>query len=170
MDLKYRPFTGEGSCQDPIIGNIAGHSHDKRSTRGHIRRQTTTASTPGYITTDDFGSDGDDTAHTAIPYYYQPNDLQANASFPTNGSVPDTIDLVFLDYIGANYIIPALTKAAAALTGADAGKGKNYTAADFQYYMPIEFTTNSYLPVYAKITPEWQADVPSCPVGKGVGY
>jgi hypothetical protein len=84
--------------------------------------------------------------------------------------LPETIDLVFLDYIGANFIIPALTKAAAALTGADTGKGKNYTSADFLYYMPREFTTNSYLPAFAKISPEWQANVPNCPVGKGVGF
>jgi hypothetical protein len=116
-----------------------------------------TSLVPGYNTTDDFGSDGDDTPHSKIPYYSQPNDLQANASFPTDGSTPETVDLVFLDYIGNYYVIPALAKL-----------GANYTKADIEEYLPMEFTTNSYVPAYAKL--EWQANVPDCPVGKGVGY
>lgn len=108
------------------------------------------------MTTDDFGADGDDTPHSAIPSYRQPNDLQANASFPATG-LPDTVDLVFLDFIGANYVIPALTKA-----------GGKYTKEDISYYVDKEFTTNSYLPAYAR--KYWQGNVPNCPVGRGVGY
>jgi hypothetical protein len=85
-----------------------------------------------------------------------PNDVQANASFPTDGSNPDTVDLVFLDFI-ASYVIKALN-----------GIGGNYSVSQAQYYLPKEFTTNSYLPAYAKIA--WQKNVPNCPVGKGVGF
>lgn len=46
--------------------------------------------------------------------------------------------------------------------------GAKYTIKDVSYYLPKTFTTNSYLPAYAKIA--WQANVPNCPVGQGVGY
>ncbi|KAL8684919.1 MAG: hypothetical protein Q9218_008071, partial [Villophora microphyllina] len=122
----------------------------------NLRNRQAPALTPGYTTTDDFGTNGDDTPHSRIPYYPQPNDLQANASFPVTG-LPDTVDLVFLDFIGTGYIIPALNKL-----------GGKYSASDISYYLPKSFTTNSYLPEYAK--KYWQAGVPNCPVGQGVGY
>lgn len=131
------------------------HVH-RDMTRGLDRRSETV--TPGYVTSDDFGSDGDDTVHSAIPSYPQPNNIQANASFPTDGSLPDTVDLIFLDFIGSKYVIPALQKVAPG----------QYTASDISYYMPKTFTTNSYLPAYAKKA--WQANVPNCPVGEGVGF
>ena len=46
--------------------------------------------------------------------------------------------------------------------------GGSYTSADVSYYLPETFTTNSYLPAYAKIA--WQANVPNCPVGAGIGF
>ena len=104
---------------------------------------------------DDFGTDGDDTIHSAIPYYTQPNYFEANASFPTDGSTPATVDLVFLDFIDTD-VVAALKNA-----------GATYTLADVSYYLPKTFTTNSYLPAYAKLA--WQANVPNCPVGEGVG-
>lgn len=158
----YAPFTGADTCLDPILGYISGESsltsRSQSSTRGIIRRQNTSP-VPGYTTTDDFGTDGDDTIHSVIPYYEQPNDLQANASFPTNGSLPSVVDLVFLDYIGEDYVIPALQ-----------GLGANYTVDDITYYLPESFTTNDYLPAYAKVAESWQAEVPNCPVGAGVGF
>ena len=69
--------------------------------------------------------------------------------------MPATVDLVFLDYIATD-VLAALKSA-----------GASYTAADVSYYLPKSFTTNSYLPAYAKIA--WQAGVPNCPVGEGVG-
>jgi hypothetical protein len=139
-------------CIDPPIT----HDHiGKRSYSGGklIRRQTT--ETPGYTTTDDFGTDGDDTAHSKIPFYTMPNDVQANASFPTDGSTPEAVDLVFLDFI-ASYVINALN-----------GIGGSYSTNDVDYYMDPSFTTNSYFQEYAKIA--WQDRVPNCPVGEGVG-
>ena len=135
--------------------SLRRRSESLLKTRGKSSLQKR-AITPGYVTKDDFGTDGDDTLHTAIPFYSQPNDFQANASFPTDGSLPDTVDLIFLDFI-AEDVIPALAQT-----------GMNYTTDDVQQYLPTTFTTNSYLPLYAKSAPDWQANVPNCPVGAGV--
>jgi hypothetical protein len=124
--------------------------------RGHTRRQTVV--TPGYTTTDDFGTDGDDTPHSKIPSYSQPNYAAGNASFPTDGTTPASVDVIFLDYF-ADTVVSVLNQLGGATT---------YTSADVQYYLPPSFTTQSYLPVYAKQF--WQANVPNCPVGQGVGY
>lgn len=175
-DFGFAPLTGD-ACPDGTIP----HDHDTlkpRSiplTRGLHRRQST-ATNPGYTTTgdfpfhslsspasscayfvpDDFGTDGDDTPHSKIPNYPQPNDIQAKGAFPTDGSDPKAVDLVFLDFIAKDYVIPALQSL-----------GAKYTVKDVQEYLPVTFTTNSYLPVYAKLA--WQKDVPNCPVGTGVG-
>jgi hypothetical protein len=139
-------------CIDPPI------THDALNRRSYpsgrlLRRQSVVS--PGYVTTDDFGTDGDDTLHTRISNYPQPNDLQANASFPMDGSEPATVDLVFLDFI-VSYILNALKSV-----------GSNYTMSDVQYYLPKSFTTNNYFKQYAK--ENWQANMPNCPVGAGVG-
>lgn len=153
----YNPSQSDAdACIDPPSA-IVGGALSKR-TPGRIIRRQTVLTTPGYTTTDDFGTDGDDTVHSAIPYYSVPNDFQANGSFPTNGSVPDTVDMIFLDFI-AEDVVDALN-----------GLGGDYSDADVSYYLPKTFTTNSYLPVYAKLAADWQANVPNCPVGLGVGY
>lgn len=153
-DFDFAPLTGDG-CVDPTIGSVSSHASLKaRSNHGVIRRQSSKL-TPGYTTTDDFGSDGDDTPHSKIPYYSQPQYIQANASFPADKSTPKSVDLIFLDYIATN-VLSALKSV-----------GPSYTKADVSYYLPESFTTNSYLPAYAKLA--WQANVPSCPVGVGVG-
>ena len=159
-EFGFGQMTGE-QCVD---ASITAHADSLRRransipmTRGKHRLQKRTI-TPGYTTTDDFGTDGDDTLHSAIPFYEQPNDFQANASFPTNGSLPATIDLIFLDFIASDVI------------GALAQTGLNYTEDQVQQYLPPAFDTNAYLPAYAKQAPDWQANVPNCPVGLGVGY
>lgn len=141
------------TCMDPTISIISGQVGELK-TRGITRRQTVV--TPGYTTTDDFGTDGDDTPHSKIPYYSTPNYVAGNASFPGDGTTPDSVDVVFLDYF-ASTVIKILNQ----LGGA-------YTIADVAYYMPETFTTQSYLPLYAQ--QYWQANVPNCPVGQGVGY
>ncbi|KAL8812384.1 MAG: hypothetical protein Q9223_001079 [Gallowayella weberi] len=150
------PLIPTDACTAPDDHAKAKNSRVHRRAEPLTRNRRATALTPGYVTTDDFGTNGDDTPHSAIPFFSQPNDVQANASFPTTG-LPETVDLVFLDFIGANYVIPALTKA-----------GGKYSKEDISYYVDKAFTTNSYLPAYAK--KYWQANVPNCPVGKGVGY
>jgi hypothetical protein len=155
-DQEDSSMTHADGCIDPTIGLIAGsyHEHDLKP-RGIVRRQTVTT-TPGYTTTDDFGTDGDDTLHTTIPSYSQPNYVQGNASFPTDGTQPETVDVVFLDYF-AGTVVTILNK----LGGA-------YKTSDVNYYVDRSFTTQSYLPAYARHY--WQANVPNCPVGQGVGY
>ncbi|CAA9956952.1 hypothetical protein P3342_000656 [Pyrenophora teres f. teres] len=124
---------------------------------GRLTRRQYTATNPGYTTQDDFGTDGDDTVYSSVLNYSQPNDLQANASFPLDGSTPKTVDLVFLDFI-ASYIVGALNTP---------DVGCDFSLEQVSYYMDESFTTNSYLSAYAKVA--WQADVPNCPVGKGIG-
>jgi len=154
-DFNFSPVLADRDiCIDPPLTHASGMT--KRSNARIIRRQAADPS-PGYTTTDDFGKDGDDTTHKAIPYYSQPNDLQANGSFPTNGSLPDTVDLVFLDFIAKNIV--------AALNEPDVGG--NFSLGEVSYYLPETFTTNSYLPAYAKVA--WQKNVPNCPVGTGIG-
>jgi hypothetical protein len=143
------------TCLDPPL--LHDKQHKRTVSSGKLIRRQNTAPSPGYITRDDFGTDGDDTVHSKIPNYPQPNDLQANGSFPTDGSLPQSVDLVFLDFI-ASYVLNALQKA---------GSPKNYTTADVNYYLPKSFTTNSYLPAYAKVA--WQKNINNCPVGAGIG-
>jgi hypothetical protein len=152
-DWGYMPQVKD-SCMDPTIGLVTGETGELRA-RGHTRRQTVV--TPGYTTTDDFGSDGDDTPHSTIHSYAQPNYAAGNASFPTDGTTPATVDVIFLDYF-ASTVVSVLNKLG----------GTTYTTANVQYYMPPNFTTQSYLPLYAQ--KYWQANVPNCPVGQGVGY
>ena len=145
------------TCIDPPITFHYDGVQRRSKQGGRLIRRQSTAPTFGPTTADDFGTDGDDTIHSPIPNYPQPNDLQANASFPADGSKPKTVDLVFLDFIG-KYIVNALNKPEV---------GGNFSLDQVTYYMDKEFTTNSYLPAYAKIA--WQVNVPNCPVGEGVG-
>jgi len=146
------------SCIDPEISIIDTRSFSSPAssikTRGVNRRQAIVS--PGYTTRDDFGTDGDDTPHSAIPSFPQPNYVAGNGSFPEDGSTPDVVDVVFLDYF-ASTVVTILNQL-----------GGSYTAADVAYYMDPSFTTQNYLPEYAKKF--WQADVPTCPVGAGVGF
>ena len=99
-----------------------------------------------------FNSDGDDTPHSAIPSYPLPVYVQANASFPLTGK-PATVDLVFLDYIQSD------------VTGVLSTLGVKVSDSQVKQYLPKSFTTNSYLPLYAK---EFWSKGPVCPVGQGV--
>ena len=149
--LGSMPQMGDG-CIDPTISLITLSQELK--VRGIFRRQTVV--TPGYTTTDDFGPDGDDTVHSKIPQYSQPNYVQGNASFPTDGTTPATVDVIFLNYF-ASTVVSILNKL-----------GGKYTSADVNQYRPPTYTTQSYLPAYAQ--KYWQANVPNCPVVHGVGY
>ncbi|KAL4904237.1 hypothetical protein BDW74DRAFT_33426 [Aspergillus multicolor] len=53
---------------------------------------------PGYTTTDDLGTDGDDTIHSTIAFYDVPNCIGALA--PNGGfATLETVDLVYIDFI-----------------------------------------------------------------------
>ena len=152
-DFNFQSFTGADGCVDDLYhGSTSPHTALKP--RSLTRRQAPIPTLdPGYTTKDDFGSDGDDTPHSPIPNYSVPNDLQANASFPTDGTAPSTVDLIFLDFIAPN-VIQALQSI-----------GGNYTTNQVSYYLPQSFTTNSYLPSYAQ---QYWSKGP-CAVGDPVG-
>ncbi|KAJ9645683.1 hypothetical protein H2199_002722 [Coniosporium tulheliwenetii] len=140
-------------CVDPPIHR--DHVQARSITAGRVIRRQSTDIVPGYVTRDDFGTDGDDTIHSPIPNYPRPNVVQGNGSFPKDGSTPETVDLVFYDFI-ESYVLDALVRA-----------GGNYTDSDVALYMPEDFTSNSYLPAYAMQF--WRFNG-SCPVGGGVGF
>ncbi|CZT49261.1 related to Ser/Thr protein phosphatase family protein [Rhynchosporium secalis] len=153
LGLNYNSMPSmKDTCVDPTIGFISSTTELK--IRGITRRQSVT--TPGYVTTDDFGSDGDDTPHVKIPNYIQPNYIQGNGSFPVDGSTPAVVDVVFFDYFAAT-VVKVLN-----------GFGGAYTLADVSYYVDEKYNAQNYLPDYAKL--KWQANVPRCPVGEGIGY
>lgn len=157
-DFGFSPILADrDTCIDPPLTHHYEGLTRRSKQGGRLIRRQSTSPTPGYTTTDDFGTDGDDTVHSRIPDYPQPNDLQANASFPLDGSMPETVDLVFLDFI-ASYIVNALNQP---------DVGGDFSLDQVSYYMDKSFTTNSYLPAYAKIA--WQDNVPNCPVGEGIG-
>lgn len=153
VDFNFSPLTLEDSCIDPPISR--NHLSTRSYAGGRIIRRQSTELTPGPTTRDDFGTDGDDTPHSRIPFYSQPTYLQANASLPSSGD-PQTVDLIFLDFI-ARDVVSALNR----------NGGTNYSLANVAYYMDRSFTSNSYLPAYARL--EWQENVPNCPVGEAVG-
>jgi hypothetical protein len=148
-DLGAMPLLTHDSCIDPTMGAIEASTDLK--TRGVQRR--TQVVTPGYVTTDDFGTDGDDTPHSQIPNYPVPGYFQGQDGFPASGT-PTSVDLIFLDFIVSDVL------------GVLKSLGATYTVADASHYLPASgpnaFTTQYYLLAYAKIA--WQANVPNCPV------
>ena len=157
-DFGFSPILADrDTCLDPALTHHYEGVTRRSKQGGRLIRRQSTAPNPGYTTKDDFGTDGDDTVHSAIPNFSQPNDLQANASFPLDGSMPKTVDLVFLDFI-ASYIVDALNQP---------DVGGDFSVDQVEYYIDESFTTNSYLPAYAKVA--WQENVPNCPVGEGIG-
>jgi hypothetical protein len=84
-------------CVDPMVAplgarDVFDHSHLHTA----VTRRQVVDLTAGYTTTDDFGTDGDDTAHSEIPYYAIPDFFQGEGGF-VDGACTDTADLVFLD-------------------------------------------------------------------------
>ncbi|ETN42767.1 uncharacterized protein HMPREF1541_01925 [Cyphellophora europaea CBS 101466] len=63
---------------------------------------------PGYTTTDDGGTDGDDTVHSPISFYRVPNVVQSTVN-PAGGLIPDDtpVDVVFNEFIQP-YLLLAL--------------------------------------------------------------
>lgn len=146
----------EGVCSNPPYTSMQA-KRDTLASRSVTRRGPDSIElTSGHTTTDDFGSDGDDTPHSKIPHFEYPNDVQANASFPTDGSTPETVDLIFVSFLGARWVVPALESV-----------GGQYTADNIQLYMPEDFLSNQVFPLYAAA--EWQENMPHCPVGGVIG-
>ncbi|OAA48974.1 Ser/Thr protein phosphatase family [Beauveria brongniartii RCEF 3172] len=84
--------------------------------------------TDGYTTVDDIGNDGDDTVHKPVEFNTVPNCIQSKIDFPEDGSEPETVDLVFLDFVQP-WIVVALK-----FSGGTQGAG------DVQKYMDGTFT------------------------------
>lgn len=81
-------------CEEPLM---TGNETSKLlAFKGITKRQEVVDRVPGYTTIDDFGSDGDDTIHSPIPYYEVPQYYQGAGGFGTEGCT-DVADVVFVD-------------------------------------------------------------------------
>ncbi|KAH8895009.1 phosphoprotein phosphatase [Thozetella sp. PMI_491] len=133
------------TCVNPIIGHV--ERRGEIETLGATRRQVVDE-TPGYTTVDDFGSDGDDTAHSKIPNYAIPNYFMGTGGFPASGN-PDVVDLVFVDISSIESFVLSIL-------------GSSYSAADVTPYVAANFTSQDYLIPY--VEQKWSANVPNCPL------
>ncbi|KAF2970400.1 hypothetical protein GQX73_g3246 [Xylaria multiplex] len=132
--LGYMPVERD-ICVDPLVEPLSEIKRDGElwsSLRGVTRRQVVDL-VPGYTTKDDWGTDGDDTAHSEIPYYDIPDFFQGAAGFDENGEA-DVVDVVFVDF-----------------------------SQDVDYYISSNFTTRDYLPLFIKQSEAFQAGYPDCP-------
>ncbi|KAM4055274.1 hypothetical protein HRG_006070 [Hirsutella rhossiliensis] len=134
--------TPRDECTDPTLGFMS--RRDLRETRGVVRRQE--AVVPGYATSDDWGDDGDDTEHSEIPSHKIPNYWETRASFPEDGSKPDKVDVIFLDFIKKRVLD---------------NLGEEF-ADTVQCYIDCSFSSQDLLLPYAKLA--WQANKDNCPV------
>ncbi|UNI21468.1 hypothetical protein JDV02_007456 [Purpureocillium takamizusanense] len=141
-DLVSMPVP-EDECTNPTLGYMS--RRDIREERGVVRRQE--AVVPGYVTKDDWGTDGDDTEHSEIPNYTIPPYWEARASFPKDGSNPDKVDLIFFDFIKTKVLN-------------DLGAG--YTDDMVQCYVNCSFSSQDFMLPYAKLA--WQENKDNCPV------
>ncbi|KAG4440478.1 hypothetical protein IFR05_004013 [Cadophora sp. M221] len=139
------------SCQDPTLDFISGHN-GRRDLGVTLRQRVVT---PGYTTVDDFGTEGDDTPHSHIPEYPIPKYVQGLGGFPSDGTDPNVVDVIFLDYFASKVV------------GILRDLGANYTVADVDFYLDKTFSVQQAMIAYAK--ENWQANMPSCPGGPGVG-
>ena len=86
--------------------------------------------TPGYTTKDDAGSTGDDTIHSPITFHQVPNVIQSIIKSPNETGDPETVDLVFLDFIQP-YVLMALKFVGLDFADADTEaymEGENFTS------------------------------------------
>ncbi|KAI0157845.1 ser/Thr protein phosphatase family [Xylariaceae sp. FL1272] len=140
--LGYMPVERD-ICVDPIVEPRSEIKRDQ-GTVGTTRRQVVDLE-PGYATTDDFGSDGDDTPHSAIPYYSIPDFFQGAAGFDENGQA-DVVDVIFVDFIESDVL---------------AILGSEYSD-QVTYYISEDYTTRDYLPQFVKESDIFQAGLPDC--------
>ncbi|KAI0533274.1 ser/Thr protein phosphatase family [Xylaria digitata] len=146
--LGYMPVERD-ICVDPLVEPLSEIKRDGElwsGLRGVTRRQVVDL-VPGYTTEDDWGTDGDDTAHSEIPYYDIPDFFQGAAGFDENGEA-DVVDVVFVDFIESDVL---------------AILGSSFSSQDVDYYISANFTTRDYLPLFIKQSEVFQADYPDCP-------
>ncbi|KAI1328673.1 Metallo-dependent phosphatase-like protein [Xylariaceae sp. FL0255] len=90
----------DASQQKPLVD---GNDNDSGDDDGDDEPELTS----GYTTKDDLGDDGDDAVHSPIKFYAVPNCIQSRDAFPSDGAEPETVDLVFVDYVQP-YLLTAL--------------------------------------------------------------
>ncbi|OAA76380.1 ser/Thr protein phosphatase family [Akanthomyces lecanii RCEF 1005] len=132
----------QDECTNPTMGYLT--RREMRERRGPVRRQEVI--TPGYVTRDDWGTDGDDTNHTAVPFMRNPGYYESRGGFPTEGS-PEVVDVVFYDFI-EKYILQYL--------------GSGFNASMVDCYVDCNFTSQDFLLPYAKAA--WQDNINDCPI------
>ncbi|KAJ6002211.1 hypothetical protein N7499_001924 [Penicillium canescens] len=148
VDTISSQMLGYDECDNPSPHNGA----DLLKPKSLFRRVLGgTTPTPGYTTCDDLGNDGDDTPHSQISEYSQPDHIQATAGFPSEGQ-PDKVDIVFSDFLG-DRIVGALNLE---------HPSKNYTTDDSLLYMPENFTSNTFIPAYASMA--WKDNINNCSI------
>ncbi|OTA99201.1 hypothetical protein M426DRAFT_325346 [Hypoxylon sp. CI-4A] len=147
-DLGVMPIERD-ICVDPSPIHFAGVRREESDKMPKITRRQVVDLTPGYITKDDFGTDGDDTAHTELPASYDiPDFFQGIAGFDESGQA-DVVDVVFADF-NEDDVLQAL--------------GSNYTSDDATYYIDADFSTQDYLPIYVQNSDIFQAGLSNCTV------
>ncbi|KAK7965095.1 hypothetical protein PG988_010099 [Apiospora saccharicola] len=140
-------------CVDPIVAPLMSRdddssSHDHDHAFGAVTRRQVVDLVPGYTTSDDFGTDGDDTMHSRIPNYRIPDYFQGTAGFGAEGCT-DTVDVVFVDFIEKDVL---------------ANLGSDYSSSDVTYYITSNYTTADYLPQFVKQSDLFQAGLPNCTI------
>lgn len=141
------------TCVDPFTSPLA--YRDVSSGGAYARRQTTVDLTQGHTTTDDFGTDGDDTAHTAVETFTYPHFFQGLGGFPADGSAPDVVDLIFTEYIESDIL------GYFSFVGGDAAA---YTSANISYYVDQNFSTQTYLPLFVQSSEMFQQNLDDCTI------
>ena len=63
---------------------------------------------PGYTTTDDAGSDGDDTVHSPITFYKVPPCFESRVNVNENAGPEDLVDVIYLEFVQP-WVLAALT-------------------------------------------------------------
>ncbi|KAK5989115.1 Secreted protein [Cladobotryum mycophilum] len=141
-DLATMPLPHD-ECTDPSLGHLS--TRDLRKPRGVVRRQQTVTS--GYTTSDDWGTDGDDTEHSNIPDHEIPSYWETRANFPADNKDPETVDLIFFDFI-ENLVLKDL--------------GAGFTADMVSCYIDCSFSSQDFMLPYAKLA--WQKNKDNCPI------
>jgi 2',3'-cyclic-nucleotide 2'-phosphodiesterase (5'-nucleotidase family) len=111
--LSLAPPEQMGRSLDIVSDSDLGPHHEPRVMQNQIflsgEDGPNLKLTPGYTTVDQVGRDGDDTIHSPVSFYRVPNCIQAlihgvesspsGDLFYQNTTDPDTVDLVYVDFI-----------------------------------------------------------------------
>ncbi|KAI1877996.1 uncharacterized protein JN550_000178 [Neoarthrinium moseri] len=145
-NLGYMPIERD-ICVDPITAPLGARDvFDHVHSDAAVTRRQVVDLVAGYTTKDDFGTDGDDTAHSEIPHYSVPDFFQGEGGFD-EGGCSGTADLIFLDFIQSDVL---------------AILGSGYSASDVGYYINSTFTTRDYLPLFVEQSDLFQSGMPNC--------